>query len=547
MSQLEVDKIIPQSGTTLTIGDSGDTIAFGTGTTPQLGGDLDTNGNDINFGDNDKAIFGTGNDLEIYHDGSNSYVFDNGIGTLNIQSNGTQINLQKADGTKMIEAINNGNVVLYSNGAERVRTSGTGIDVTGTVVSDGLTVDGDATLNGTAVNFIFNETDTTDLNSRLRQSGGLFSISTVDDSGGFLKAHLVVNNSTGDISFYEDTGTTPKLFWDASAESLGIGTSSPATALDVQGGNITQGTTGSNAGRLLIDNTTDTIQRIKVNRGGSTGQLAFHTGADTERMRISSSGNVGIGTTSANQKLTVAGNIEIYRDDADGYIWFHDFGTRSWALGHDVTNGAFVINSNSDLTANNRFAIATNGNVGIGTSSPSTALDVNGTVKATAFQGDGSALTGISGGGKIGQVVTSNLTTHNSITTSGWTDTGITATITPSSASSKILILWKVFFSNASGDGFSGKLVRASTDIGTGTGTGTQGTMTFATANANSYWSFDNSGNYLDSPSTTSATTYKIQVKPQAGTLTMYINRSARANSTDPTGISTITLMEVLA
>jgi hypothetical protein len=546
MSQLEVDKIIPQSGTTLTIGDSGDTIAFGTGTTPQLGGDLDTNGNDINFGDNDKAIFGTGNDLEIYHDGSNSYVFDNGIGTLNIQSNGTQINLQKADGTKMIEAINNGNVVLYSNGAERVRTSGTGIDVTGTVVSDGLTVDGDATLNGTAVNFIFNETDTTDLNSRLRQSGGLFSISTVDDSGGFLKAHLVVNNSTGDISFYEDTGTTPKLFWDASAESLGIGTSSPATALDVQGGNITQGTTGSNAGRLLIDNTTDTIQRIKVNRGGSTGQLAFHTGADTERMRISSSGNVGIGTTSANQKLTVAGNIEIYRDDADGYIWFHDFGTRSWALGHDVTNGAFVINSNSDLTANNRFAIATNGNVGIGTSSPSTALDVNGTVKATAFQGDGSALTGISGG-KIGQVVTSNLTTHNSITTSGWTDTGITATITPSSASSKILILWKVFFSNASGDGFSGKLVRASTDIGTGTGTGTQGTMTFATANANSYWSFDNSGNYLDSPSTTSATTYKIQVKPQAGTLTMYINRSARANSTDPTGISTITLMEVLA
>ena len=31
--------------------------------------------------------------------------------------------------------------------------------------------------------------------------------------------------ATGDISFYEDTGTTPKLFWDASAESLGIGTS----------------------------------------------------------------------------------------------------------------------------------------------------------------------------------------------------------------------------------------------------------------------------------------------------------------------------------
>ena len=39
----------------------------------------------------------------------------------------------------------------------------------------------------------------------------------------------------GDISFYEDTGTTPKLFWDASAESLGIGTSSPTAKLDVDG------------------------------------------------------------------------------------------------------------------------------------------------------------------------------------------------------------------------------------------------------------------------------------------------------------------------
>jgi hypothetical protein len=107
--------------------------------------------------------------------------------------------------------------------------SGT-LDVTGTVTAGGLSVNGDGSLNGTAVNLIFNETDTTDLNTRFRQSGALFSISTVNDSGSSPKAHLVVNNSTGDISFYEDTGTTPKLFWDASAERLGIGTASPASA-----------------------------------------------------------------------------------------------------------------------------------------------------------------------------------------------------------------------------------------------------------------------------------------------------------------------------
>src|SRR5210317_116504 len=51
-------------------------------TTPQLGGNLDTNGNDITFGDNDKAIFGAGSDLQIYHDGSNSYIDDQGTGAL---------------------------------------------------------------------------------------------------------------------------------------------------------------------------------------------------------------------------------------------------------------------------------------------------------------------------------------------------------------------------------------------------------------------------------------------------------------------------------
>ena len=115
---------------------------------PLAGGTLTGN---VTFGDNNKAIFGAGSDLQIYHDGDDSYVYDAGAGNLNIQSNGTQINLQKPDGTKMIEAINNGNVVVYSNGTERLRANGTGIDVTGTVTSDGLTVDGAADFNNGAM------------------------------------------------------------------------------------------------------------------------------------------------------------------------------------------------------------------------------------------------------------------------------------------------------------------------------------------------------------------------------------------------------------
>jgi hypothetical protein len=47
------------------------------------------------------------------------------------------------------------------------------------------------------------------------------------------KDRLLIDGGTGDISFYEDTGTTPKFFWDASAERLGIGTSSPYTLLEL--------------------------------------------------------------------------------------------------------------------------------------------------------------------------------------------------------------------------------------------------------------------------------------------------------------------------
>ena len=56
-------------------------------TSPQLGGDLQSNGNDIDFADNDKAVFGAGSDLQIYHDGSNSYI-DNAVGSLLLRDTG---------------------------------------------------------------------------------------------------------------------------------------------------------------------------------------------------------------------------------------------------------------------------------------------------------------------------------------------------------------------------------------------------------------------------------------------------------------------------
>ena len=106
-------------------------------TTPQLGGDLASNGNDILFADNDKAIFGASSDLQIYHDGSHSRIYDNGGGELKIMSNGTAVRIQKDNGENMILANTDGAVNLYHDGSAKLSTTSTGVDVTGNLTASG--------------------------------------------------------------------------------------------------------------------------------------------------------------------------------------------------------------------------------------------------------------------------------------------------------------------------------------------------------------------------------------------------------------------------
>jgi hypothetical protein len=148
--------------------------------------------------------------------------------------------------------------------------------------------------------------------------------------------------------------------------------------------------------------------------------------------------------------------------------------------------------------------------------------------------------------GKVLQVVSSVLSSQVALSlnnTEG--DIGLSASITPSSASSKILILYKINYSNASGDTFVGHLVRGSTKIFQGdNGTGREGTISFQTANMNNFWSFEAGGSFLDSPNTTSSTTYKFTAA-NGSNLTMYFNRTARGDAGDPAVASSITLMEI--
>ena len=155
----------------------------------------------------------------------------------------------------------------------------------------------------------------------------------------------------------------------------------------------------------------------------------------------------------------------------------------------------------------------------------------------------------VTGLGKVAQVVQSVQLDDVLINTSSEVDiSGLSVAITPTASSSKVLIIWNVYYSNDSGENFRADLKRGSTAIGQGnSGTGNQCTFAFATANANNYWLLHSSGTFLDSPSTTSATTYKLTATPNSGTYQMYFNRTARGGSSDPLTSSTITAIEVLA
>jgi hypothetical protein len=90
-------------------------------------------GDSLILSDNEKLIFGDSSDLQIYHDGSNSYIKEDGTGNLNIQ--GVHVVLENTSGDNYFAGINGAQASIYHNGSEKLTTTSTGIDVTGKVVA----------------------------------------------------------------------------------------------------------------------------------------------------------------------------------------------------------------------------------------------------------------------------------------------------------------------------------------------------------------------------------------------------------------------------
>ena len=260
--------------------------------------------------------------------------------------------------------------------------------------------------NGAKMVLMSNGTDIVEATNYVTFADGTAAAPSITNTGDSNTGIYFPTDDTVGVS----TSGTERMRIDSSG-NVGIGTSSPSVPLDVRtvagtsaqinlysGNNTTAskfniGQIGAidwdiglttTSGNFLIGGLGGSVsEAYRINRSGiSVDYHTWSTGAGTERMRIDSSGNVGIGITNPAYKLVVsnAGN--------NGFEFIPDIGTPILQC-YDRTASAYrgmqlwaeqllFVAGSSPVE---RMRIDSSGNVGIGTSSPTTALDVNGGIK----------------------------------------------------------------------------------------------------------------------------------------------------------------------
>ena len=279
-----------------------------------------SSGDDITFADNSKAIFGAGSDLQVYSDGTTGQLVGN-------------------------------------------------VNVTGTVTADGLTVDGDGYFGGTtvagtdyplriqnkdtgiaagvgiefsidSVNNVIGSTIRSDrTGAAYHQSALTFSTRRANGSG-LVDAAKIDQN--GDISFYDSTGTSQNLFWDASASALGIGTTSPSTILTLDSGGTptTLKIDSLTESSIDFDDKGGSAKRYKIgtNISSNDGQFEFKDmTANAERMRLTSTGQLLIGRTAT------SGVADGHRFDANGFTQHVRDGGEALEVVRETSDGSLVV------------------------------------------------------------------------------------------------------------------------------------------------------------------------------------------------------------
>ena len=183
----------------------------------------DSNG-DVKFADNDKAIFGSGSDLEIYHDG-NSKIADVGDGKLEIHSNGTGVFIQKGATEYMGKFETDGAVTLYYDNAAKLATSTTGVTISGNIANSSgdftLDVSGNIILDADSAEIIFKDGGTSF--GRVFNSGGNFYINAPTQDTDIIIQGNDGGSNVNALSFDISEGGRATFNEDVLAQGLYVG------------------------------------------------------------------------------------------------------------------------------------------------------------------------------------------------------------------------------------------------------------------------------------------------------------------------------------
>ena len=336
----------------------------------------------MTFGDNDKAIFGAGSDLQIYHHPTDgSFIVDNGTG--NLQLDATDFRVRNTAGTEaMIHANADGAVKLFYNGTAtpKLETTASGISVTGTVTAD-----------GTASSSVPKYTFAGDVNTGLAYIGA--------DAVGLLAAgsrKFYVNATTGyfqNLSGGVNFGSGIDVTGTVTADGLTVD-----GAADING-DLEVGSAGAGTKAIVIagSGSSTSVMDLKM-FGGGTGNptsilrhssatkdfsiLTGNSGAELTRLLVTEGGDVGIGTSSVTNPNSY-GRVLNVAGYAPAIVLSEDTG-RDYTIG--VNGNKFSIFDETDAV----LTIDDSGNVLVGASLASAKLTVGtfgDTARAAQFHG----------------------------------------------------------------------------------------------------------------------------------------------------------------